>query len=87
LEQKQITDNSFIVKFEQAFRFVTGKPPNAVLTYTDKYQQPLGKCAVEMENARHSIILWCQNPQSQLVTLYDGEEIVLPEILEMLKQR
>jgi hypothetical protein len=87
LVQKQITDNSFLEKFEKAFRFVTGKQPDAVLTYTDKYQKSLGKCIVASEQNRNSIVLWCQNPQIQLVTRYRGEETLLPEILEMLKRQ
>ena len=84
LEEKRIADNSFIAKFEQTFRLVTGKPPDAVLNYTDKYQQSVGRCVVASKENTNSIILWCQNPEKQLLTRYSGEETLLPEALKML---
>jgi hypothetical protein len=84
LEERQIADSSFIAKFERAFRLVTGLPPDAVLNYTDKYQQFFGRCVVASKENTNSITLWCQNPEKQLLTRYSGEETLLPEALKML---
>ena len=86
LEERQITDGSFIAKFERAFRVVTGKPPDAVLNYTDKYQQTLGRCVVTSQENTNSIILWCQKPEKQLLTRYSGEETLLAEAQKMLSR-
>ena len=86
LEEKQITENSFLLKFNRAFRLVTGKPLEAKLDYTDKYQQVLGNCTITSQQSTNSIVLWCQKPGSQLVTRYSGEEAFLPEAISMLNR-
>lgn len=84
-QEIHLTDKSYLVNFERAFRMIAGIDSKTPVVYTDLYRESLGRCATGSVLSHKSIILWCYKPEAQLFTSYTGEKPSVSDVLKMLK--